>query len=113
MEVGDGPSFGEISGYVAGLGVEFAILRPTWFMENFSEMQHLATIRDQSMIITATGEGKLPFVSAEDIAECAYRALTDEKAGNTDHLIFGSELFSYDEVCHSFLVLGGTDLIWN
>lgn len=98
IDVGDGPNFSEVSGYVTRLGVEYAILRPTWFMENFSEQQHLPTIRDQDMIVTATGEGKVPFVSAEDIAEVAFRALTDERAHNTDHLILGPELYSYDEV---------------
>ena len=68
-------------------------------MENFSEQQHLPTIRDQDVIITASGEGKVPFVSADDIAECAFRALTDEKAHNRDHLILGPELLCYDEVC--------------
>lgn len=38
--------------------VEYAILRPTWFMENFSEMQHLPMIRDEDRIVTATGGGE-------------------------------------------------------
>jgi festuclavine dehydrogenase len=102
IDVGNGPSFSEVSGYVAELGVEYAILRPSWFMENFSEQQHLPTIKDQDVIITASGEGKVPFVRAEDIAECAFRALTDEEAHNRDHLILGPELFSYDEVRKPF-----------
>jgi festuclavine dehydrogenase len=99
MDVADGPMMSEVSRYIIGLGVEYAILRPTWFMENFSEQQHLLTIKDDDMIITATGEGRLPFVSAEDIAAVAFRALVDEKSHDTDHLILGPELFSYDEVC--------------
>jgi festuclavine dehydrogenase len=66
--------------------------------ENFSEQQHLPTIRDASQIITAAGDGKLAFVSADDIADVAFHALTDDKAHNTDHLILGPELFTYDEV---------------
>ena len=98
IDVGDGPNFSEVSGYVAGLGVEWAVLRPTWFMENFSEQQYLPSIRDEDRIVTATGEGKVPFVSAEDIADVAYKALVDERSHDTDHLILGPELFSYDEV---------------
>jgi festuclavine dehydrogenase len=97
-DVADGPAMGQMADYVKGLGVEYAILRPTWFMENFSEQQHLPTIRNQDVIITATGEGRLPFVSAEDIAAVGFRALTDEKSHDCDHLILGPELFSYDEV---------------
>lgn len=101
-DIADGPAMGQVSDYVKELGVEYAILRPTWFMENFSEQQHLPTIRDQGIVITATGEGRLPFVSAEDIAAVAYRALTDERSHNTDHLILGPELFSYDEIAEVF-----------
>ncbi|KAG9234145.1 fungal-specific transcription factor domain-containing protein [Amylocarpus encephaloides] len=95
--VGDGPAMSQVSGYIEGLGVEYAILRPTWFMENFSEQQHLPTICGASQIITATGDGKLPFVSANDIAAVAFHALTNGKPHNTDHLILGPELFTYDE----------------
>ena len=67
-------------------------------MENFSEQQYLPSIRDEDRIVTATGDGRVPFVSAEDIADVAYRALVDERSHDTDHLILGPELFSYDEV---------------
>jgi festuclavine dehydrogenase len=66
--------------------------------ENFSEGQHQPTIRDNFQFYTASGDGKVPFVSADDIANVAFRALTDEKSHNTDHLILGPELFTYDEV---------------
>ncbi|CAG8949661.1 hypothetical protein HYFRA_00003979 [Hymenoscyphus fraxineus] len=98
LEVGDGPAMGEVAGYVKGLGTEWAVLRPSWFMEDFSEMQHVVSIRDNSQIITAAGDGKLPFVSADDIAAVAFHALTDEKAHNTDHLILGPDLWTYGEV---------------
>lgn len=106
-DVADGPAMGQVADYVKALGIEYAILKPTWFMENFSELQHLPTIRDKDIIVTATGEGRLPFVSAEDIAEVGYRALTDERSHDCDHLILGPELFSYDEVAELFTkVLG-------
>lgn len=119
LDAGDGPMMGKVSKYISSLGVEWAILRPTWFMgmllsasslllnyangvtENFSEMQHMFSIRDEDKIITATGEGKVPFVSADDIAAVAFRALTDEVPHNADHLILGPELWSYDEVSSS------------
>lgn len=99
FEVGDGPMMAAISKYIVSLGVEYAILRPTWFMENFSEMQHVHTIREQDCIVSASGHGKVPFVSANDIAAVAFRALTDELSHDTEHLILGPELFSYDDVC--------------
>jgi festuclavine dehydrogenase len=70
----------------------------------------LVTIRDNSQIITAAGDGKIPFISADDIANVAFRALTDEKAHNTDHLILGPELFTYDEVSSSIIRLTMTSV---
>jgi festuclavine dehydrogenase len=73
-------------------------LQLTILAENFSEVGHLITIREQDQIISATGEGKIPFVSADDIAAVAFRALTDIVSHNTEHLILGPALWSYDEV---------------
>jgi festuclavine dehydrogenase len=98
VDSGDGPMMAQVSNYLAHLNVEYAILQPTWFMENFSEMEHLQTIRDRDTIVTATGEGKVPFVSVDDIAAVAVRALTDEVSHNTEHLILGQDLWSYDDV---------------
>jgi festuclavine dehydrogenase len=106
IDVGDGLLMGQVSAYIAGLGVEYAILRPTWFMENFSEASHQGTIRDEDCIITATRNGKVPFVACDDIAAVAFHALTDKVASNSDHLIVGSQAFSYDEVCHPCYSLG-------
>jgi uncharacterized protein YbjT (DUF2867 family) len=32
LDVGDGPMMGQVSKYISSLGVEWAVLRPTWFM---------------------------------------------------------------------------------
>ncbi|KAK2772969.1 hypothetical protein FQN52_004803 [Onygenales sp. PD_12] len=95
-----GPAMGGVHGYLAelGEGVEWAVLRPSWFMENMSEAQHLPSIKNENKIRTAANEGKIPFISADDIARVAFRALTDEVPHNTDHLIRGPELLSYDQV---------------
>ena len=47
---------------------------------------------------SATGDGKIPWVSADDIAAVAVRALTDEVAPNTEYLVLGPELLSYGDV---------------
>ncbi len=46
-------------------------------------------------------------MSAEDVAAVAVRALTDRRAPNTEYLVLGPELLSYDEVCS---VLNGSVL---
>lgn len=67
-------------------------------IENFLEDGVLFLIKDQGKVYSATGNGKAPFVSVDDIAAVAYRAFTDEKSHNTDYLILGPELLNLDEV---------------
>lgn len=96
-----GPAAGKVHEYLVSIGVEYCVLRPTWFMENFSK-QPRKLVKPEDNIYSATGEGKVPFVSAEDIAAVAFHALVDLQSHNTDHYIRGPELLSYDEVIHIF-----------
>jgi ergot alkaloid biosynthesis protein len=92
-----GPMMGAVHRSLRETAAEWAVLRPTWFMQNFSEGPHATTIREEGRIYSATGAGRVPFVDAVDIAEVAYRALTDELSHNTDHLITGPRALTYAE----------------
>ncbi|MEJ0064287.1 MAG: NAD(P)H-binding protein [Caulobacteraceae bacterium] len=81
-----GPGVGQTHRWLRENTADWAVLRPSWFMQNFSEGQHLATIRDEGAIYSATEDGRVPFISADDIAACAVAALT------------GPEPISYDTV---------------
>ncbi|KAM3077553.1 hypothetical protein ACMFMG_006890 [Clarireedia jacksonii] len=96
-----GPAMGMVHEHLSSLKLDYAVLRPTWFMENFSEQHHRATIRDTSSITSATGNGKVPFVSADDIAAVGFHALTDENLQRRDLVILGPELLSYDDVAET------------
>jgi ergot alkaloid biosynthesis protein len=95
-----GPAMGATHQMLCQIAPEWAVLRPTWFAQNFSEGAHAATIRDESRIYSATGEGRVPFVHADDIAHVAMRALTDEAPHNTDHIITGPQVLAYSEAAH-------------
>ncbi|WP_422070716.1 SDR family oxidoreductase [Streptomyces hoynatensis] len=60
-------------------GVAWTILRPDWFAQNFGEGFWLPLVRGGTPALP-TGEGRTPFVDAEDIAEVAVAALTGEAA---------------------------------
>ena len=62
------------------------------------------TISTLGKIFTACGDGRIPFISADDIAEVAFRALTDETSHDCDHQILGPELLTYDDVCSRFVL---------
>lgn len=67
-------------------------------IENLSESAHLPTIRNEGKLYSATGKGKIPWVSADDIAAVTYRALVDKQSHNCDQVVLGNELLSYGDV---------------
>ncbi|KAH9477750.1 Agroclavine dehydrogenase [Psilocybe cubensis] len=93
---------GKVHQYLLDLGVDYAILRPTWFIENFgTDLQ--PSIRDDDEIASSGEDGKVPFVSVKDIAAAAFIALTAEESLNKDIFVIGPNLYSYDEACISLL----------
>lgn len=74
---------------------EWAVLRPSWFMQNFTGDHPLAAGVRVGEIVTGTGDGRVGFVDAADIAAVAARALLDPVPHNADHLITGPEALSY------------------
>lgn len=49
-------------------------------------------------IFTACEDGLIPFISADDIAGVAFKALVDEESHNCDYKVLGPELLTYDQV---------------
>ena len=101
MEPG-GFALGRVHAHLRELGqrgeVEWAVLRPTWCQQDFEQPCHVKSIKDENKLYSATAKGKIPWVSADDIAAVAVQALTREDAPNTEYLVLGPELLGYDDV---------------
>ncbi|MBQ1157384.1 NAD(P)H-binding protein [Streptomyces smyrnaeus] len=94
-----GPATGQVHQALPGLFDAWAVLRPSWFMQNFScGHPHARSIRADGTLLTATGEGRVGFVDADDIASVAVHALTSAQAPNTDLVITGPQALSYADV---------------
>jgi len=65
-------------------------------IENFVNFPQ--TIKGMNAIITAAGNGKVPFVSVQDIGQAAYDALFAKKYPNSDLTLIGPTPYSHDEV---------------
>ncbi len=88
---------------------EWAVLRPSWFMQNFVGDHPIAEgIRADGEIVTATGAGRVAFVHADDIAAVAARALLDAVPHNAEHLLTGPEALSYADA--AAIITGSTGL---
>ncbi|MFC9644616.1 NmrA family NAD(P)-binding protein [Streptomyces mirabilis] len=107
-----GPAVGQVHQALPGLFEQWAVLRPSWFMQNFAGFTpHARSIRENGVILTATGDGRVGFVDAEDIAAVAVRALTDEQAPDADLILTGPQALSYDDVAAIITEVGGRPVV--
>ncbi|MCK7622468.1 NAD(P)H-binding protein [Streptomyces sp. RS10V-4] len=94
-----GPATGQVHRALPGHFPEWAVLRPSWFMQNVTGGHpHARSIRGDGVLTTATGRGRVAFIDADDIAAVAAHALTDPVPHNTDWVLTGPQALSYDEV---------------
>mgnify|MGYP001604094834 CR=1 FL=1 len=108
-----GPLMGAVYAYLKAEAPGWTALRPSWFMQNFSEQQHLDTILAEGRIYSATEDGRVPFIDAGDIAAVAVEALLDDDFGNGDLILTGPETLSYDEVAKMISVSSGRPVAHN
>ncbi len=93
-----GPFMGAVHEYLEQNASHWYVVRPSWFMQNFSEQQHLPTIRNEGKIYSATNDANVGFINADDIAAVVARLLTDPSIEKGDYIITGPEAISYDTV---------------
>lgn len=93
------PGVGALADLVLRTVPEPVVLRPSWFIQNFTgDHPHAHGLR-AGELVTATGDGRVPFVDAGDIAAVAAAVLSGGSAPEPELLVTGPEALSYAEVC--------------
>jgi len=110
FEVG-GFGAGQVHAYLRDHAKGWAVLRPTWFMQNFSEGTHLKAIVEEGAIYSVTGDGRVPFIDAGDIAACAAACLTRAEAPNKDFVLTSDRAITYDEVAAKIAAAAGRPVL--
>ncbi|MGA5897539.1 NAD(P)H-binding protein [Streptomyces venetus] len=91
-----GPAVGQVQQALPDLFESWTVLRPSWFMQNLTgDHPHARSVREHGTILTATSEGRVGFVDADDIAAVAVHALTAGPGAEGDLVITGPEALSY------------------
>jgi uncharacterized protein YbjT (DUF2867 family) len=95
---------------VQASGVDWTILRPTWFSQNFSEGFMREAVRGGTVTLPVA-DVREPFVDVEDIADVAVAALTDEgrHAGQVYELT-GPRLMAFPEAIGEIARATGEDI---
>ena len=77
-------------------GVPFVFVRPTGFMDN--ALFWARSIKAEGVVRSSTGDGKIPFVHSDDIADVATRALVAPDLLGESLPLTGPEALSYAQM---------------
>jgi uncharacterized protein YbjT (DUF2867 family) len=77
-------------------GVEWTLLRASWFAQNFSEAHFLDPIREGELALPVANIGE-PFVDADDIADIAVAALAQVGHAGQLYELTGPRLWTFAE----------------
>lgn len=78
-------------------GLEWTIVRASWFNQNFSEGAFIEMVLSGQITLPA-GSAKEPFVDVDDIAEVALVALTEPGHAGEVYEVTGPRLMTFDDV---------------
>jgi uncharacterized protein YbjT (DUF2867 family) len=92
-------------------GVEWTILRPTWFMQNFDEDLFAAPVQHGELAVPA-GQGVHPFIDVLDIAEVAVAALTRPGHAGQTYDLSGPEALSFAEMLARIVEVTGNPVLY-
>jgi uncharacterized protein YbjT (DUF2867 family) len=103
------PGLGAVERAVRDEAPEWAVLKPSWFMQNFLDPthQHGNTLATRGELVTSTGDGRVAFVDVHDIAAVAAHALADDRSHDTVHVITGPRALSYRDVAELLARVSG------
>jgi uncharacterized protein YbjT (DUF2867 family) len=90
-------------------GAELTILRSTWFAQNFSENYWVDEILGGELSLPA-GEMPEPFVDADDIADVAVAALTDDSHIGQVYELTGPRLLTFADAVEEIGRAAGREL---
>jgi uncharacterized protein YbjT (DUF2867 family) len=78
-------------------GVEWTVVRASWFNQNFSEGEFLGMVLDGAITLPA-GDVPEPFVDIDDIADVAVAALTEDGHNGEIYEVTGPRMLTFTEV---------------
>jgi uncharacterized protein YbjT (DUF2867 family) len=93
----------------AKAGAEWTILRSTWFMQNFSEDFMLEHVLSGEIRLPA-GDVPTPFLDADDIADVAVAALTEEGHAGELYELTGPRSLTFTEAAAEIASAAGREV---
>jgi uncharacterized protein YbjT (DUF2867 family) len=96
QDVGTGVWHARGEAAIRASDITFTFVQPTGFMEN--ALFWATTVKKAGVVRSMTGDGKIPFIHSDDIADVATKALTTRDYDGKSLPITGPEALSYAEM---------------
>lgn len=94
---------------VMNSGLDYTIVRASWFSQNFSESFLLDPILSGHVILPKP-EAKVPYIDTGDIADVAVEALLHNEHNGKIYELTGPRLWTFEEVTKEIAQASGRDL---
>lgn len=94
---------------VRNSGVEWTVVRASWFMQNFSEGEFLGMVLDGAITLPATDIPE-PFIDVNDIADVAVAALTEDGHAGEIYEVTGPRMLTFTEVAREISRAAGREV---
>jgi uncharacterized protein YbjT (DUF2867 family) len=96
QNVGTGVWHAQGESAIRAAGIPFTFVQPSGFMSN--ALYWAKSIKAEGVVRTATGNGKIPFIHPQDIADVAAKALASARYLGESLAITGPEALSYADM---------------
>ncbi|WP_436771865.1 NAD(P)H-binding protein [Yinghuangia sp. YIM S09857] len=90
-------------------GAEWTVVRSSWFAQNFSEAFLVEPLLAGELALPL-GDAKEPFIDAEDIADVAVAALTEDGHAGEVYDVTGPRLMSFGEAVAAIATAAGREI---
>jgi uncharacterized protein YbjT (DUF2867 family) len=94
---------------VQASGVEWTVVRASWFNQNFSEGEFLGMVQNGEITLPA-GAISEPFIDANDIADVAVAALTEEGHAYEVYEVTGPRMLTFTEIAQEISRAAGREV---
>ena len=94
---------------VQDAGVEWTVVRASWFNQNFSEGEFLGMVLDGAITLPAADVPE-PFVDVNDIADVAVAALTEDGHNGEIYEVTGPRMLTFGDVAQEISRAAGHDV---
>ncbi|MEM6889627.1 MAG: NAD(P)H-binding protein [Pseudomonadota bacterium] len=96
---------------VKASSLEWTILQPSWFMQNFNEGGFLEAVMEGEVSAPDSGAAE-PWVDLDDVADVAVAALLEDGHAGQTYEITGAELLTWPEAVAKIAETTGRDVVY-